>query len=328
MLSRAVGVPRNYTLDLSWQLWYVVAVATVLLGTTMLLCLLVLEVRGNNGSIWSAATWTNVLGKTFPPTRTLSYLVVFFTLPFLARTFLAFKASISHVTPFGPWDQHFMSLDRWLHFGHLPSDLLQPVLGFSAATQLLDFVYYTWFPVLWMTVTWQAWYGDRDTTTRAQFLLSFALTWILLGTLAATLFSSAGPVYYARVTGAPDVYAPLMGYLHAVDIRHPIKALWTQDLLWTSYSEGKLSLIGGISAMPSLHVAMSTLLALFGFRVNRLVGWAYMTFAILIFIGSIHLGWHYAIDGYAGALGTTLIWLMSGWLVSRWYAVLDRPDRS
>jgi hypothetical protein len=40
-------------------------------------------------------------------------------------------------------------------------------------------------------------------------------------------------------------------------------------------------------------------------------------FAIVIFIGSIHLGWHYAIDGYASALATAAIWIAVGRLL-RW----------
>jgi len=35
--------------------------------------------------------------------------------------------------------------------------------------------------------------------------------------------------------------------------------------------------------------------------------------AIMIMIGSVHRGWHYAIDSYAGALGMCPIW----WLVGR-----------
>lgn len=40
-------------------------------------------------------------------------------------------------------------------------------------------------------------------------------------------------------------------------------------------------------------------------------------FAILIFAGSVHLGWHYAVDGYASALSTAAIWIGVGRLLRR-----------
>ena len=73
----------------------------------------------------------------------------------------------------------------------------------------------------------------------------------------------------------------------------------------------------GISAMPSLHVAIVTLCAISGWYVNRLVGGLMTLFAIVIFIGSIHLGWHYAVDGYASALATAAIWIAVGRLLRR-----------
>ena len=42
-----------------------------------------------------------------------------------------------------------------------------------------------------------------------------------------------------------------------------------------------------------------------------------LSFAALIFVGSIHLGWHYAIDGYAGAAVALFGWWAAGRLV-RW----------
>jgi hypothetical protein len=65
-----------------------------------------------------------------------------------------------------------------------------------------------------------------------------------------------------------------------------------------------------------MHVGSATLLALFGWRLNRAAGIALTIFAVLIMLGSVHLGWHYAIDGYVAALGTTLIWFITGRLRS------------
>jgi hypothetical protein len=57
---------------------------------------------------------------------------------------------------------------------------------------------------------------------------------------------------------------------------------------------------------------MAVLMALVGFRVNRIVGWAYAAFAVLVMVGSVHLAWHYAIDGYLAAALTIVIWWVAG----------------
>ena len=69
--------------------------------------------------------------------------------------------------------------------------------------------------------------------------------------------------------------------------------------------------------MTSMHVASSVLLALLGWRLRPAAGVALTVFAVLILAGSIHLGWHYAVDGYAGAVGAILIWTLVGWLQRR-----------
>jgi hypothetical protein len=64
-----------------------------------------------------------------------------------------------------------------------------------------------------------------------------------------------------------------------------------------------------------MHVAMATLFALLCWRVRRWLGVIMTIFALVIMIGSVHLAWHYAIDGYVGASGILLIWCLVGRLV-------------
>lgn len=81
-------------------------------------------------------------------------------------------------------------------------------------------------------------------------------------------------------------------------------------------------LVSGISAMPSIHVAVSVFAALWLQQYRRsfltLSGW---TYAVIIYIGSIHLGWHYATDGFVSAIAVTLMWWLSkkyvAWLRGR-----------
>ena len=69
--------------------------------------------------------------------------------------------------------------------------------------------------------------------------------------------------------------------------------------------------------MPSMHVVTSLLIALVCWRINRPLGVAMVVFLVVILIGSVHLGYHYAIDGYAAIVITLAIWSGVGWLLRR-----------
>ena len=70
--------------------------------------------------------------------------------------------------------------------------------------------------------------------------------------------------------------------------------------------------------MPSLHNAMAFLYLLCGFSTkNRVARTATALFAAIVFIGSIHLGWHYAVDGIAAWAAVAAIWWGSGWFLRR-----------
>ena len=97
-------------------------------------------------------------------------------------------------------------------------------------------------------------------------------------------------------------------------------SLANQHALLKFYGSPHLVIGGGISAMPSLHNALAVLFALAAFRIKRWLGWVGAGYALLIWAGSIDLGWHYAIDGIVAALLTGLCWLLAG----RITAALDR----
>jgi len=68
----------------------------------------------------------------------------------------------------------------------------------------------------------------------------------------------------------------------------------------------------GISAFPSMHNAIAVIIALAGRKIGRGIGWALTIYALLIFLGSIHLGWHYAVDSYAAIALALLAWHVAG----------------
>ena len=229
--------------------------------------------------------------------------------------FTVLKAAIPVLHPFS-WDRTFLAWDLALHGGRFPYQILWPLLGNPAATTVVNFVYHAWFFVLYSIVFTEAFSTSRD-RLRLRFFYAFVLTWSIGGNVLALAFSSAGPVYLERLGLGTD-YAPLMTALHGLDQIVPVWALRVQDSLWSSYA-GKGGGIVGISAMPSMHIASSVLFACYGFSRSRWLGWLLTAFTATIALGSVHLGCHYAVDGYLGA-GVAL----ASWWVAGHLAELDR----
>lgn len=247
--------------------------------------------------------------------RLLGGAIILAFLPLFVSVFTTFKTIIPVTHPYA-WDVEFAEWDRLLHGGFHPWELLHPLLAFPWSTSVINFFYHLWIFVLYGILLWQS-FSTRDPRLRMQFFLSFVLTWSILGNLLATLLSSGGPVYYGRLTGLDDPFAPLMDYLYAAREVAPVWALKVQEMLWESHMTGKYDFGSGISAMPSVHVSASMLFALLGWRVHRFWGIVLTTFAVLTMIGSVHLGWHYAIDGYVSIVLTWLIWRAAGWWLDR-----------
>ncbi|MBE9557966.1 MAG: phosphatase PAP2 family protein [Proteobacteria bacterium] len=273
------------------------------------------------GLAWSRPAW---LARILPPDerenglpsqRVLQGLFAIVLLPLFFASFSAFKTMIPAINPFR-WDGAFAAWDATLHGGTDPWRLLQPVLGHPAVTIAVDWVYSLWFFVVFGALLWQV-FSVTNAERRMRFLLSFVLTWITIGTIAAILLSSAGPVYLALLTGEEAGYADLLAYLHDIDRQYPILAVQAHDLLWQTYRSGEMELAHGISAMPSMHVAAAVLAALLAWRSGKVARIGMIFFVIMIFLGSIHLAWHYAIDGYVAAAMAVMIWKATAPLARR-----------
>ena len=244
--------------------------------------------------------------------RLLHALPAMLLIPVFASSFTVFKAAIPRLHAY-TWDASLSAWDIALHGGKAPWERLQPLLGHPLVTALLNFAYHFWFFLFYAILYWLI-LDTRRPLLRMQFLLSFALTWIGLGSIMAVLFASVGPCYYGHLH-ASDPYAPLMAYLRDANAHIPVWALQVQDMLWQGYQSKGANGELGISAMPSMHVATAVLMAMMGWRVSRAAGIALSAFAVLILLGSIHLGWHYALDGYVGAAGAALVWHLVGRLL-------------
>lgn len=246
--------------------------------------------------------------------------------PMMLSAFTSFKSMIGIITPFG-WDEIFANWDRWLHFGIDPWRMTHAVFGGVFPTLALAVLYNIWFFLKWIFMLFFICYF-RDPVLRHQYLLSMILSWTVMGSAMAFLFSSAGPCFYHGVVDGHDIFLPLMDRLReidqvAVDAGYSVRVypLQIQQMLWDNYQAGSIHLGTGISAMPSIHVAVAVLMALGAWRIGPVIGAIMTLYAIAIQIGSVHFGWHYAIDGYVGALSAWGLWRFSGWTARR---LLDR----
>jgi hypothetical protein len=217
--------------------------------------------------------------------------------------FWAFAAWKSHIPPFR-FDLRLAELDRAL-FGTDPYRLV-PLRGQGLAA--MDGIYYWGFNgSLLGLVLWRAW----SRVERERFWLAFLLMWILLGTVLAHLVSSAGPVFYRDVVGTAGPYAGLLAAINEADRTYSLTLVTARRYLWDLLQHGQVGVGAGISAFPSLHIATPVLGACAARGRTRML---FAVLTLVLWVGSVALGWHYAVDGLASILLVPAIWWFSGWL--------------
>jgi hypothetical protein len=145
-----------------------------------------------------------------------------------------------------------------------------------------------------------------------RYLVALAFVTAVVGTLMAAAFSSVGPIFYDEFFGSTR-YADLLEALRQSPYNEHV--LHYSDYLLRNYKANNPALGSGISAMPSMHVAVATLNAFYLARLNRWLGAAGWAFAIFILFGSIYTGWHYAVDGYIAMLIVAVIWRRTAGIV-------------
>lgn len=175
---------------------------------------------------------------------------------------------------------------------------------FGWASPVIDRAYVTWMPIKLVALAFV--FAAPEDSRKVRAVLAYFVT-VSVVALGEYLLSSAGPVFF-HAFGFGDRFAPM-----------PIEP-WVErarDYLWSDYLKSGGNIGGGISAMPSLHVAIALWIALViktYMPKASPIGWAYF---VLIFVGSVHLGWHYAMDSIVAVAIALLAWRADAWLVRR-----------
>jgi membrane-associated phospholipid phosphatase len=207
-----------------------------------------------------------------------------------------------------PYDKLVADIDKGLHFGHAPSYWLAFLRG-DWLLRIVETNYdLIWFP-LWLATLYWFCTSPHAERLRVRFVLTFMMVWVMIGNVVAGLALTAGPALYGDVTGDHQRFAKLEQFLDST----PNSTSATQHYLWTLHEAGTGGLGSGISAFPSVHVAVTVCCALFIAEMDKRLGvlaWAYVA---IIMMSSVYLGWHYAVDGYASVILTTAFyWALRG----------------
>lgn len=254
----------------------------------------------------TAYLWQKLTGDWLLRERLMRGTPIFIVFPVFFGAFTSYKYAIGKIVPYY-FDPYARAIDRFMH-GQDAWMLLAPVLGYHS-TIFLDFVYILWFVVMCAMLGFVS-FVLADQRLRTQYLVAFVLCWMFIGVVAATLLSSVGPCFYMHFYG-DDAFAYITEYLQSVNVSHPITALTAQNMLLSSLPNAVPGLGVGISAAPSMHVSIAALNAILLSRFGKLagvVGWVYCG---IILVGSVHLGWHYALDGYLAIAMTFGIWKLA-----------------
>jgi hypothetical protein len=309
LLCTVLGRPGDAQLGLYLVPFYLsYAIYAITIGSP--LALRRLQKRSHRRLLWFTATWRleEFAGRLM---AALPFLLIW---PIFMSGFTSIKNLLNDTLPFA-WDLELIRLGLWIHFGkHLWQWL---AIDSPAVTLTLEFIYAFW-GVLLVAVPFAVTLRAPSCPKRTRFLASYLLVLVLLGNVVAAMFMSAGP-FWLHFSGPHHYhgYSSLFDYLVRTDPDSSFSAVTYQHYLLEAHLH-RIAWFGtGISAFPSIHVSIATLYVLFGWQFGRLARVASILFLLAIMVGSVHLGWHYALDSYGGMIGTAAIYYAVGWVQRR-----------
>ena len=202
------------------------------------------------------------------------------------------------------WDAQLAKADRLISGGVDPSAFLMSIQGNDLT--VLSFVYGGVWHVLVFGLTALVAISKSYDRVRKQFLLASLACWVFVGNILAATFYSGGPSFYDLFTGDGARFSYLTKSVT------PAMTLAEQSYLREFFKTGEIGMGTGIAAFPSMHVTAATLIAFLLGSMDRRLSWLGIAFVAFIEVGSVRLGWHYAIDGYVGVCSAVIVWWAAG----------------
>ena len=202
------------------------------------------------------------------------------------------------------YDSPLWRIDNVLHFGLDPAVLASRLADEYGLLPWLDRAYLLYYPAQ-VVVPLVFLVAKPLRPLRGRFFFAYCLVWMLGGAMYVA-WPTLGPIYY-RPSRFWLEQAPYATYLQEMLMRDYVR-FRTDPSFYT------VKLYQGVAALPSLHVGVLALFAIATARWRAVSVFLWALVAVT-FVGSIALGWHYAVDGYAGALIALVSWVAACLLV-------------
>jgi hypothetical protein len=210
------------------------------------------------------------------------------------------------------YDSTLYRIDQTLCFGISPSIFFLQLFSNHTFLRFIDQAYANFF-IGGMMFAIAFFFSMPRSRVRIAFITSSVVMW-MVGAWLYMLIPSLGPAYRF-----PDIWFPFVKDLP--------RTQWSQSMLMRNYQSVirlahggppvNILLSFGIAAFPSLHVGTQTQIALWMRRWWRPGAIIFALAAFFVFIGSMITGWHYLIDGIAGAALAVASYAVAGWIVKK-----------
>ena len=119
--------------------------------------------------------------------------------------------------------------------------------------------------------------------------------------------------FQRQIYGDGQTFAPLIDRLAAQSAEMPqIRAVRLQDYLLRIHETDGVGFGSGISAMPSMHIVLVLIWMFAAWHIHKVIGLVMAAYTATIWIGSVHLGWHYFVDGLVSLVVIWALWRVVG----------------